>query len=184
MSKIQEAINTLRQRIGIAKCSADNANYDCGITIEEAEELLSALLEQVERIENLEDALRRIQTWANAYPPDEIRNRILHHFGRLSTENERMKKLIESYGNNPAGFDWEVLGQIDDLERENQTLVRNLKEIGAVADKAYREATNEHGNLHLISVMAREAVKDPNPPGQENKNGKEKRRSAASYDRR
>lgn len=54
--------------------------------------------------------------------PGGDRNRISmacpKEFDRLQAENDRMKQLIESYGNNPAGFDWGVLAKIDELERE------------------------------------------------------------------
>jgi len=37
-------------------------------------------------------------------------------YKQLENENERLKKAIKDFGNNPAGFDWGILGRIDDLE--------------------------------------------------------------------
>ncbi len=45
-------------------------------------------------------------------------------YNQLQTENKRLKKAIESFGKNPAGFDWAVLEKIEQLKAENN----NLKE--------------------------------------------------------
>lgn len=51
-----------------------------------------------------------------------ICRRAAERVSELEAENARLRKAIESYGNNPAGFDWAVLGRIDELERENERL--------------------------------------------------------------
>lgn len=37
-------------------------------------------------------------------------------FLELEAENKRLKKVINEFGNNPAGFDWAVLEKIENLE--------------------------------------------------------------------
>ena len=37
-------------------------------------------------------------------------------FAEVEAENKRLKKAIEDYGNNPAGFDWAVLEEIEQLK--------------------------------------------------------------------
>lgn len=39
-------------------------------------------------------------------------------YDKLAEENERLKKAILDYGNNPAGFDWNILEKIEQLEAE------------------------------------------------------------------
>ncbi len=41
---------------------------------------------------------------------------------QLQVENKRLKKAIENYGNNPAGFDWAVLEKLDEQEIELEKL--------------------------------------------------------------
>ena len=43
--------------------------------------------------------------------------RLLDAFKETDKENEQLKKAIEDFGNNPAGFDWAILERIDCLER-------------------------------------------------------------------
>jgi hypothetical protein len=38
----------------------------------------------------------------------------------LQSDNEKLKEAILKYGNNPAGFDWAVLDEIDRLKAENE----------------------------------------------------------------
>ena len=41
----------------------------------------------------------------------------------LAAENERLRSIIEGASDkSPAGYDWSVLGKIDELERENERL--------------------------------------------------------------
>lgn len=58
----------------------------------------------------------------------------------LEAENARMKQLIASYGSNPAGFDWGVLGQIDQLERDlaaaREMLTRHAENAAITKDAA------------------------------------------------
>lgn len=51
---------------------------------------------------------------------------------RLTTERDQARKAILSYGNG-ADFDWNVLGRIDDLERERDELVKVLGPLYAIA---------------------------------------------------
>lgn len=68
----------LAHKISARTPSADNDNYDIGLTIAEGKAVL-----------------------------DEIK---------------RLKKAIEDFGKNPAGFDWAILMKLDDLEAENYKL--------------------------------------------------------------
>ena len=47
---------------------------------------------------------------------------------RLTTERDQARKAILSYGNG-AEFDWNVLGRIDDLERERNELLSLVQEL-------------------------------------------------------
>lgn len=51
---------------------------------------------------------------------------------RLTKENKRLKKAIEDFGNNPAGFDWGVLEQLGNLEEEIDRLDAENKRLNDV----------------------------------------------------
>jgi len=48
---------------------------------------------------------------------------LLDHLDRAESENGRLKKAIEDYGNNPAGFDWAILEKIENQESINTDLL-------------------------------------------------------------
>lgn len=49
---------------------------------------------------------------------------------KLKDENKRLKKAIEDYGNNPAGFDWAVLERMEQLEEAVSYAVGKLGKQG------------------------------------------------------
>lgn len=52
-----------------------------------------------------------------------VRDDLPERYNELEAENKRLKKAIEDFGNNPAGFDWAVLEKIEQLEAENLELL-------------------------------------------------------------
>jgi hypothetical protein len=54
---------------------------------------------------------------------EEIKNK------QLQAENKRLKKTIEDYGNNLAGFDWAILERIDNLERTLEEIITKSDDI-------------------------------------------------------
>jgi len=54
-------------------------------------------------------------------------NDLCERLDRAESENGRLKKAIEDYGNNPAGFDWAVLEKIENLESINADLLGACK---------------------------------------------------------
>lgn len=70
----------------------------------------------------------------------------------LKAENERLKKAIENFGKNPAGFDWAVLDLIDKLERA-------IERIGRVAFSRMKDPeTPEFRYYELIWKLSQEAL--------------------------
>ena len=53
---------------------------------------------------------------------------VLRGYEQLEKENKQLKAVIESYGNNPAGFDWAVLDKLDELEEALEEIER-LREL-------------------------------------------------------
>ena len=45
----------------------------------------------------------------------------------LTAENKQLKRTIESYGKNPAGFDWAILAELDDKDGRIEDLECFLK---------------------------------------------------------
>lgn len=56
----ETAIDVLKQRIAISKASADNDNYDIGLTIREGENILAELAKEPEPTEFTKEALKLI----------------------------------------------------------------------------------------------------------------------------
>lgn len=54
--------------------------------------------------------------------------------GELQSENKALKKAIEDFGNNPAGFDWGVLNRLNELEDVNQRHKEALEKIFEMCD--------------------------------------------------
>jgi len=48
---------------------------------------------------------------------------------RAESENRRLKKAIEDYGNNPAGFDWAILEKIENQESINADLLAACEKV-------------------------------------------------------
>lgn len=48
-------------------------------------------------------------------------------------ERDEARKAILSFGNNPAGFDWAVLGKIDELETDNAALRAEVERWASLA---------------------------------------------------
>ena len=53
---------------------------------------------------------------------------------KLQAEKELLKAAIESFGNNPAGFDWAILERLDKLEGENEQLKDDNENLQAEVD--------------------------------------------------
>lgn len=62
------------------------------------------------------------------------------------TENLTMKRLMESYMNNPGSFDWSVLAELDKKDKE----IRRLKVYEAYA--LYADSTTQQGE-HVYSML-------------------------------
>ncbi len=58
-----------------------------------------------------------------------------NQFASEKAENRLLKKAIEDFGRNPAGFDWAVLGKIDNLETENKLLRDAVLSQGRALDR-------------------------------------------------
>jgi len=83
-------------------------------------------------IEGLHDKISQLQA-ENERLRGEIETEAIEHLhiqqnaeiafvGRI----KQLEKAIESYGNNPAGFDWTVLDRIEQLQEENKKLQAQL----------------------------------------------------------
>ncbi len=56
---------------------------------------------------------------------------------------KQLQKAINDFGNNPMGFDWAVLGRIDELERENERLQAIESKIQDYAHHAMQDGFDE-----------------------------------------
>lgn len=83
----------------------------------------------------------------------------------LLAENKQLKKAIDAYGNDPAGFDWTILGRLDKLEDENERLKEALgKHIHTQKCFEYAAKTaRQSGSYYCIAECAdshKQALKD------------------------
>lgn len=63
----------------------------------------------------------------------------------LIAEVERLRSVIESFGKNPAGFDWGVLERLDELEQENERLTAENAGLQARIDAAVKLTEPDRG---------------------------------------
>jgi hypothetical protein len=61
-----------------------------------------------------------------------------HHIKRLWDERDQMHAAILAYGNNPAGFDYGVLDEIEQLEKERDTALADAAFWNQAADDRLR----------------------------------------------
>lgn len=74
---------------------------------------------------------------------------------RAEAENRRLKKAIEDYGNNPAGFDWAVLEKIETQESINKDLLGLCEEFMKKADNGAADFDDpEPGSIYLRASAA------------------------------
>jgi len=80
---------------------------------------------------------------------------------RLIAENKRMKKLIIDYGDNPAGFDWSVLAEIDNLEAERDRLRGALETTKSLWGKIFKQyKSRQHCICNEAVAVINEALKE------------------------
>ncbi len=121
---------------GLVLCGEDKANSEFVIFARTA--LPQAIAEIAELRAECDKLLEVIGKWARVGHPimDAIEGTPLGSMGTdpepfvrrikelkaAELERDAARKAILSFGNNPAGFDWAVLGRIDELETENAAL--------------------------------------------------------------
>lgn len=78
---------------------------------------------------------KQIASWGRKF------DNLLTIVEQIQAKNEQLKKAIEDFGNNPAGFDWGVLDKIDDLENLLIAISSFMKHLG---QSEYAETAMEY----------------------------------------